>query len=144
MNRAAAGAVAISSLVDISTVVEISYDPVNATRATAAFTAIAHEHRLAIFRLLVKRGPAGLPAGAIAERLGVVPSSLTFHLQAMQRAGLLKRMRAGRQLIYSADFAAMNALVGFLTDHCCVESGGSGAHCCAPAQPVASPRKRVA
>ena len=117
----------------------------NNARAVAAFAAISHENRLAIFRLLVKRGPQGLPAGVIAERLGVVPSSLTFHLQALQRAGLLKRRRDGRQLIYSADFAAMNALVGFLSDNCCVESSGSDAACCAPERAaVASPRKKSA
>lgn len=113
----------------------------NAAKATGAFAAIAHENRLAIFRLLVKRGPQGLPAGAIAARLGVVPSSLTFHLQALLHAGLLARRRAGRQLIYSADFAAMNALVGFLTDHCCVETGDS-ADCCASPQVVTAPRRR--
>ena len=106
----------------------------NSARATAAFAAIAHENRLALYRLLVKRGPAGLPAGVIAGRLGVVPSSLTFHLQALQRAGLLKRRREGRQLIYSADFAAMNSLVGVLTDHCCVEGDVSDAACCTPAR----------
>jgi len=112
----------------------------NTLRAVAAFAAIAHENRLAIFRLLVKRGPAGLAAGAIAERLGVQPSSLTFHLHALHRAGLLTRRRAGRQLIYGADFAAMNALVGFLTQHCCVESGDAA--CCTPQQAVALPRGR--
>jgi DNA-binding transcriptional ArsR family regulator len=112
----------------------------NAAKAVGAFAAIAHESRLAIFRLLVKRGPQGLPAGAIAARLGVVPSSLTFHLQALLHAGLLARRRAGRQLIYSADFAAMNALAGFLTEHCCVETGDSG-QCCAPGQ-LEAPRRR--
>ena len=115
----------------------------NSARAVAAFAAIAHDNRLALFRLLVKRGPAGLPAGVLAERLGVAPSSLTFHLQALHRAGLLMRRRAGRQLIYSANFAAMNSLVGFLTDHCCIEGGGDAA-CCAPAQVVAPPRRRRA
>jgi len=117
---------------------------VNATRAAAAFAAISHENRLAIFRLLVKRGPDGLPAGVIAERLAVAPSSLTFHLQALLRAGLLKRRRVGRQLIYSADFGAMNTLVGFLTDHCCIEDDGSGANCCAPAKPAVPRRRRAA
>ena len=114
----------------------------NSARATAAFAAIAHESRLALYRLLVKRGPGGLAAGVIAERLGVAPSSLTFHLQALLRAGLLQRRREGRQLIYSADFSAMNALVGFLTDHCCVEAGATDAACCAPTQAVAPPRRR--
>lgn len=85
----------------------------------AALGALAHEHRLAIHRLLVQQGPAGLPAGAIGERVGLVPSSLTFHLQTLQRAGLVRQMRASRQLIYSADYPAMNGLVDYLTDKCC-------------------------
>jgi DNA-binding transcriptional ArsR family regulator len=115
---------------------------VNTIKATIAFAAIAHASRLALYRLLVKRGPGGLPAGVIAERLDVAPSSLTFHLQVLLHAGLLRRRREGRQLIYSADFPAMNALVGFLSDHCCAEGELSDAACCAPAQPVAAPRRR--
>jgi ArsR family transcriptional regulator len=94
-----------------------------------ALGALAHEHRLAIFRLLVERGPAGLPAGRIAARVGLVPSSLTFHLQNLQRAGLIARRRESRHLMYSADFTAMTALVGYLTDNCCAESA---AQCCPP------------
>ncbi len=66
-----------------------------------ALGALAHEHRLAIYRLLVQRGPEGLPAGAIGDRVGLVPSSLTFHLQNLQRAGLITQRRESRQLIYS-------------------------------------------
>ena len=95
--------------------------------AIAALSALAHEHRLAIFRLLVEHGPGGLAAGVIAETVGLVPSSLTFHLQHLTRAGLLTQRRDGRQLFYTADFGAMNGLVGYLTDNCC---GGSGS--CAP------------
>jgi DNA-binding transcriptional ArsR family regulator len=101
-----------------------------------ALGALAHEHRLAIYRLLVQRGPEGLPAGAIGGRVGLVPSSLTFHLQNLQRAGLITQRRESRQLIYSADFAVMNGLVGYLTENCC---GNSGAECspgCAPALPA--------
>jgi ArsR family transcriptional regulator, arsenate/arsenite/antimonite-responsive transcriptional repressor len=87
--------------------------------AVHALGALAHEHRLAIYRLLVETGPDGLAAGVIAERLGIAPSSLTFHLQHLQRAGLIDQKRASRQLIYAADFARMNALVGFLTENCC-------------------------
>ena len=105
-----------------------------------ALGALAHEHRLAIFRLLVERGPVGLPAGQIAERVGLVPSSLTFHLQNLHRAGLIAQRRESRQLIYSADFAVMTALVGYLTDNCCAESG---AYCCAPGQ-LPNAAKRVA
>jgi len=96
--------------------------------AVGALGALAHEHRLAIYRMLVERGPDGLPAGAIAERLGVPSSSLTFHLQHLQRAGLATQRRVGRQLIYAADFAAMNGLVGFLTENCCGQ-GSAGAVC---------------
>jgi ArsR family transcriptional regulator, arsenate/arsenite/antimonite-responsive transcriptional repressor len=97
------------------------------TRAViGALGALAHEHRLAIYRLLVQRGPAGLPAGTIGEHVGLVPSSLTFHLQNLQRAGLIARRRDSRQLIYSADFAVMNGLVGYLTENCC---GNGGADC---------------
>lgn len=105
-----------------------------------ALGALAHVHRLAIFRLLVERGPAGLPAGRIAERVGLVPSSLTFHLQNLQRAGLIAHRRESRQLIYSANFTAMSALVGYLTENCCAESA---AECCAPAR-QAKPARRAA
>ncbi|HEX4377538.1 MAG TPA: helix-turn-helix domain-containing protein, partial [Steroidobacteraceae bacterium] len=73
-----------------------------------ALGALAHEHRLAIYRLLVQKGPEGLPAGRIAGHLKLVPSSLTFHLQNLQRAGLIRQRRESRLLIYSADFDAMN------------------------------------
>jgi ArsR family transcriptional regulator, arsenate/arsenite/antimonite-responsive transcriptional repressor len=111
-----------------------------------ALAALAHEHRLAIYRLLVERGPEGLSAGAVGERVGLLPSSLTFHLQALQRAGLITQSRASRQLIYSADFTAMNAVVGYLTDNCCAASGAGCAPDCKPARPVAkgARRRRVA
>ncbi len=99
-----------------------------------ALAALAHEHRLALYRLLVERGPQGLPAGRIAERVGLVPSSLTFHLQSLQRAGLINQRRDSRHLIYTADFSAMNALVGYLTDNCCAESGQDCATGCAPSR----------
>ncbi|MDQ3056976.1 MAG: ArsR family transcriptional regulator [Pseudomonadota bacterium] len=84
-----------------------------------ALAALAHTHRLAVFRLLVGQGPQGLAAGAIAKAIGLAPSSLTFHLHHLHRAGLVTQRRESRQLFYAADFAAMNALVGYLTDHCC-------------------------
>jgi DNA-binding transcriptional ArsR family regulator len=98
----------------------------NSPDAVQALGALAHEHRLAIYRMLVEQGPDGLPAGVIAERLGIAPSSLTFHLQHLQRAGLIDQKRVSRQLIYAADFARMTALVGFLTENCC---GGDPSAC---------------
>jgi DNA-binding transcriptional ArsR family regulator len=106
--------------------------------AVSALSALAHEHRLGAYRLLVEAGPNGLPAGAIAERLGVPPSSLTFHLQQLLRAGLATQRRASRQLIYAADFAAMNSLVGYLTENCCGR-GGQAAPACNPACPPVAP-----
>jgi ArsR family transcriptional regulator, arsenate/arsenite/antimonite-responsive transcriptional repressor len=108
-----------------------------------ALGALAHEHRLAIYRLLVQRGPDGLPAGAIGERVGLVPSSLTFHLQNLQRAGLITQRRESRQLIYSADFEVMNGLVGYLTENCCGDSEAVCSTSCTPAQ-SAKPAKRAA
>ncbi len=93
-----------------------------------AFGALAHEHRLAIYRMLVEQGPNGLAAGAIAARLGCLPSSLTFHLQHLQRAALIAPRRTGRQMIYAVDFGRMQALVGFLTENCC----GGETHACLP------------
>ncbi|WP_207537637.1 ArsR/SmtB family transcription factor [Sabulicella rubraurantiaca] len=91
----------------------------DASLAVTALGALAHEHRLAAFRLLVECGPEGLAAGVIAERVGIPASSLTFHLQHLLRAGLATQRRLGRQIIYAADFAAMNDLIGFLTENCC-------------------------
>lgn len=109
-----------------------------------ALGALAHQHRLAIYRILVEQGPAGLPAGAIGERVGLVPSSLTFHLQTLQRARLITQERASRQLIYSADYSVMNGLVAYLTDKCCTASGDSCATGCAPPAARNSRRKKVA
>jgi ArsR family transcriptional regulator, arsenate/arsenite/antimonite-responsive transcriptional repressor len=88
-------------------------------RAIAALGALAQETRLALFRLLVTAGPAGLPAGVIAERLGVQPSSLSFHLAQLVHANLITQRRLSRQLIYSAEYGAMNALLAYLTENCC-------------------------
>lgn len=112
------------------------------TGVVAALAALAHDHRLAIYRMLVEAGPAGLPAGVIAEQLDIPPSSLTFHTQALVRAGLATKRRMSRQLIYAADFAAMNGLVGYLTEKCC----GSDVACaavCDPALAVAPARDRT-
>jgi len=98
-------------------------------QAVEALAALAHDTRLALFRMLVERGPDGLSAGVIAERLKIPPSSLTFHVQHLHRAGLVTQRRLSRQLIYAADFGAMNGLVGFLTENCC----GRGAAACLPA-----------
>jgi len=97
-------------------------------QAISALGALAQETRLDLFRLLVQTGPEGLPAGAIAERLGGPSSSLSFHLAQLTHAGLITVRRESRSLIYAANFAEMNALMGFLTENCC---GGTAV--CMPA-----------
>ncbi len=99
-----------------------------AEQVIAALGALAHETRLEVFRMLVQRGPDGLPAGVISERLGLAPSSLSFHLQQLSHAGLVTHRRVSRQIIYATDFTAMNAVMGYLTENCC----GAG-ETCAPA-----------
>lgn len=109
-----------------------------------ALGALAHENRLAVYRLLVEQGPAGLSAGAIGERIGLVPSSLTFHLQSLQRAGLINQVRASRQLIYSADYGVMNGLVGYLTEKCCTAADRNSESSCAPRAAKRARRKAAA
>jgi ArsR family transcriptional regulator len=94
--------------------------------AVVALEGLARESRLGIFRLLVVAGPEGLPAGRIAERMGLPAPTLSFHLSQLKYAGLITCRRDGRSLIYSADFAAMNDLLAFLTKNCC---GGNIARC---------------
>lgn len=91
-------------------------EPASVIRALGA---LAQEHRLAAFRLLVQAGPDGMPAGTIAEALGVPASSMSFHLSQLANAGLVSQQRQSRSIIYAADFAAMNALMAYLTENCC-------------------------
>ncbi len=103
-----------------------------------ALGALAQDTRLAIYRLLMQRGPAGLPAGMIGEKLDVPASSLSFHLAHLARAGLIVQRRQSRSIIYAVDFAGMNALMAYLTQNCC----GGDAAACAPA--CATPPTRAA
>ena len=100
--------------------------------AISALGSLAQETRLSVYRLLVKRGPEGLSAGAIADALDVPASSLSFHLHQLMHAGLITQERRSRQLIYAANYERMNALVAYLTENCC---GGAS---CAPACEVPS------
>lgn len=107
----------------------------SADKAIEVLGALAQDHRLALFRLLVQQGAGGMAAGAIARAMGVPASSLSFHLAHMERAGIVTRERRGRSLVYSANYAAMTALVGYLTENCC----GAGVDCA----PVCSPAPKL-
>ncbi|HET9336809.1 MAG TPA: metalloregulator ArsR/SmtB family transcription factor [Sphingomicrobium sp.] len=105
-----------------------------------ALSALAQEHRLDLFRLLVQAGEQGMSAGAIADALGVPNSSLSFHLAQLTKAGLIRQERQSRSLIYSADYAAMNDLVGYLMENCC---GGAGCSTSASEAEPVEERKRA-
>lgn len=114
----------------------------DAIAAVSALGALAQEHRLALFRLLVQAGEDGMPAGAIAEALGVPNSSLSFHLAQLHKVGLVQQERRHRSLIYRADYGAMNSLVGYLMENCCAGADcGTAAGCDVEANSAQSERK---
>lgn len=96
----------------------------DAPQTVRALSALAHEARLGVFKLLVEAGQEGLPAGVIAETLAIAPSALTFHLKELTHAGLLVQRPDGRRIHYSANFDSMHGLIAYLNDNCC-----SGASC---------------
>ncbi len=99
--------------------------------AIAALAALAQDSRLDVFRLLVQAGIDGLPAGQIAERLGMPPNSLSFHLNQLRHAGLITFRRESRSLIYLAEYAVMNDLLAYLTENCCQgDAAGCGVGTC--------------
>jgi ArsR family transcriptional regulator, arsenate/arsenite/antimonite-responsive transcriptional repressor len=101
----------------------------------AALGALAQETRLEIFRMLVRKGPEGLPAGEIGSRLGQPSPTVSFHLNQLRFAGLVRPRRASRSIIYSANFAMMTDLIGYLTENCC----GGRPELCAPAMSACIP-----
>jgi ArsR family transcriptional regulator, arsenate/arsenite/antimonite-responsive transcriptional repressor len=102
----------------------------NKLDAVAALAALAQDNRLDAFRILVQAGPDGVPAGQVADALGLPPSTLSFHFDRLREAGLVTVRRAGRAMIYAARFDTMNALLGYLTENCCQ---GSAEQCRPPA-----------
>src|SRR5207244_11762795 len=116
-------------------------------RALTALAALAHETRLAVFRLLVETGPEGLPVGKIGERLALAPATLSFHLKELARADLVTTRHEGRFIYCSTNFATMNGLLAYLTDTSCggtstyvTDNGCAGASTYVPVcEPVACP-----
>lgn len=108
-------------------------------RVIRALSALAQEHRLAAFRLLVQAGDQGIAAGVLAEKLEVPPSSMSFHLAQLANAGLVTQRRESRSIIYSADYVAMNGLMGYLTENCC-----GGMSCSEDAACLPSPQRKSA
>ena len=108
-----------------------NYENMDKQRALTAMAALAQEARLDIFRTLVQAGPEGLAAGQLAESLGLPSATLSFHLKELRHAGLVSFQRESRSLIYSAEFASMNALLAYLTENCCQgDAAACGAGLC--------------
>ncbi len=103
-------------------------------QALASFAALSQETRLQIVRVLVVAGPDGMAAGTIADKLGVSPSTMSFHLKELDRAGLINQQRESRSIIYTANYDGLGALVRFLMEDCCA----GHPEICAPAAEVAA------
>lgn len=106
----------------------------NASSTVLALGALAHEARLAVFKLLVQAGPEGLAAGIVAARIEMAPPALSFHLKELTHAGLLMQRPEGRKIHYSANFSSMNELIAYLTENCCegaaCELTATASDCC--------------
>ena len=98
------------------------------SQALEALAALAHETRLEVFRLLVKTGPVGMPAGAIADALDVRQNTMSSHLGILTRAGMTTKLREGRVILYSADYGGMRELLFYLLQDCC----GGDTEICSP------------
>ena len=105
-----------------------------------SLAALAQDSRLAVFRLLVHRGPEGYAAGEISQRLGIPAPTLSFHLKTLAHAGLVSARKESRFLYYSANFDRMSEIVSFLTEHCCSLATDCAPGACEPSTP-ASRRK---
>lgn len=120
--------------------------PVDTARAVTALAALAQPTRLAIFRSLVAHAPGGLTPGELATIHDIAPPTLSFHLKELATAGLVADQREGRRIRYRADLTAMNALVGYLVDHCCRATGrltdSASASGCAPAACCPTPAQK--
>jgi ArsR family transcriptional regulator len=110
------------------------------SKAVGALGALAHDTRLEIFRLLVQSGPDGMPAGQIAAKLRLPAPTLSFHLSHLKQAGLIGFRRNSRLIIYTADYAAMTDLLGYLTENCCQ---GQATACAIPSCASAANTKRI-
>ena len=108
-------------------------------KAVAALAALAQDNRLDAYRLLVQAGADGMPAGQVANSLGLPPNTLSFHFDRLRQAGLVTVQRDGRSLIYAANYDTMNALLGYLTENCC-----AGAKCTTAGGCVTTSAKKLA
>ena len=109
--------------------------------ALVAISALSQETRLKVFKILVEYGSTGAPAGVVGERLGISHNNLSFHLSHLSHAGLVSSRKAGRSIIYSAKTNAIEGLIGFLYENCCIQEKGN-AECCSPKKPFNKKRRK--
>ncbi len=121
---------------------QAAIEPTESLEAVESLAALAHEARLAVFRLLVQAGPEGLQAGEIGERLDILANSLSFHLTRLRYAGLVTSRRNGRNIIYTANYEGMQNLIGFLNENCCERSLDGCPPECEPGKPPRPKRKQ--
>src|SRR5919197_1348449 len=110
------------------------------SEAIAALAALAQEHRLETYRLLVQAGPDGIAAGEVAATIGLPPNTLTFHFDRLRQAGLVTVRREGRSMIYAARYDTMNALLAYLSKNCCKGVGGK---CASQSWTPSTPRRKT-
>ncbi len=115
-------------------------------QAITILSALAQESRLAVYRLLIEHAPDGLAASVIAEKLGLANATLSFHLKELSHAGLVTSQQSGRFIYYAAVIEVMNDLIGYLTDHCCSQTGdncGVATTLCKPQTTATQPKRKV-
>ena len=114
-----------------------------AISAVRALAALAQDTRLSVFRVLVQQGPSGMAAGELAQQLAIAPATLSFHLKELSHAGLVASRQEGRFNFYSANFDAMNELLAYLTENCCIADCGPAAGCAPSANCTPATAKRT-
>ena len=112
------------------------------SNAVHALSALAHDARLNVFRLLIRAGPEGLAAGEIGRSLSIPATALSFHLNRLREAGLVAKRRTGRHIVYAAEFSTMQELLGFLSDHCCSNSASACSDECPKTNSATSRRNK--
>jgi ArsR family transcriptional regulator, arsenate/arsenite/antimonite-responsive transcriptional repressor len=118
------------------------FQTMKSTEVVDSLSALAQESRLAIFRMLVKRGPEGYTPTQLGEKLNLASPTLSFHLKELQRAGLIDVRREGRFLHYRPNFSHMNKVISFLTENCCVLADKNCGPECAPVAAESAPGKK--
>ncbi len=113
----------------------------NLDTAIIALSALSQETRLKVFKLLIEYGRSGVPAGVLSDQLGIPHNTLSFHLSHLNHAGLVTSKKQGRQMIYAANCEAMNGLIVYLNENCCIREEGNPSDCSSVCKPSKKGKK---